>query len=556
MKRPIENLLRSGLCVAALLTISTGCHAQNAVNDGKLHPGDRIVFIGDSITGQGGNFPNGWTHLLEEALAAVHPGETRTLTALGGSGQTVGSWTSIEKHSRDAATILDVKGVDVKATLDGGAEVVVIMLGMNDVLSPSLSTKPDAPDQWKAKYAELIAAVKARTHYRQLALATIPLCTEDPASPKNQMIDALDARLAELAKAENAVLLPVHEAESAALARGRQVKPDYHLTGDFVHPNPMGHVAIATGMLRGLGEDAAAKYLVDKYETPTIARAGGGWPSLSYAVRPKALPLGSDESEYQIQYWWTTDTAVRADLKASRVQLSAPEGWRVTELSTTPASGAFDVKGPLDHLSNVFKLRAGDGVTARETTITVPAPWLIGTGNAGGGGWINGNSTFDPEKGHLPVDDSLATGQGFGQPAELAPGVPLKWARYQSSVDYLGGATTGNIDFSGVTFVSIFEQGFGARWINAPAETKVQFKPSTRTFSGNDFVTLWVNGEKLYAGHVKADRDKVIDATLKPGWNAVVFKSNHVQWQWQFALEMAAADGSDLGGMKVSTVPK
>ncbi|MGB8356624.1 MAG: GDSL-type esterase/lipase family protein, partial [Chthoniobacteraceae bacterium] len=238
-----------------------GAHA-----DTIIHDKDRIVFCGDSITGQGGNGgANGWVGLIGERLAIAHPEGHQTLAALGGSGATVGAWQNFEKRSRDNPVFLDVKGVDVKATLDGGADIVVIMLGMNDVLAPAVKDTPADLDAWAVRYHDLIESIKARTHPRVVALATITPCTEDADSTKNRVEAELNTRLAALAKQENALLLPTHEAMMELLATGRSQRADFHITADFVHPSPAGHLAIAVGMLRGLGESDAAAKLLEKH---------------------------------------------------------------------------------------------------------------------------------------------------------------------------------------------------------------------------------------------------------------------------------------------------
>jgi hypothetical protein len=136
---------------------------------------------------------------------------------------------------------------------------------MNDVLSPSFRADDADFDAWSTRYRALIAALRERTSPRLIALATVPLCTEDEQSPKNQAIASLMQRLNTVAREEKAVVLPVHEAMLEMLGEGRTLNADFHVTADFVHPNGAGHLAIAQGMLKGLGEAGAAQKLSDKY---------------------------------------------------------------------------------------------------------------------------------------------------------------------------------------------------------------------------------------------------------------------------------------------------
>ena len=135
----------SGVIVLmALATLSTAARAGPQVRaertdrpTGIIKDHDRIVFVGDSITGQGViRGKGGWIALIGEGLRLERPALEPTLTGLGGSGATVGAWLNFEQRSRAAPVILDVKDVQVGKTLDAGADVVIVMLGMNDVLPP------------------------------------------------------------------------------------------------------------------------------------------------------------------------------------------------------------------------------------------------------------------------------------------------------------------------------------------------------------------------------------------------------------------------------------
>src|SRR5205085_1244128 len=116
------------------------------------------------------------------------------IIALGGSGQGVQSWSGVEKRSRTEEFFLDVKGIPVKATLDQHADVLVIMLGMNDVLAPYVMNDPASLQKWTDNYRELIKSLQARLTPEVTALATPTLCTEDFYSPKNRMMDKLIKR--------------------------------------------------------------------------------------------------------------------------------------------------------------------------------------------------------------------------------------------------------------------------------------------------------------------------------------------------------------------------
>jgi lysophospholipase L1-like esterase len=225
----------------------------------------RVVLVGDSITGQSRNHPAGYAHQLDWALQQAYPGCHPQIIALGGSGAGVQAWLNNERRSRTESVVLDVKGLDLKTELDQPADVLIVMLGMNDVLAPYVADDLESGQKWMASYRELITALQARLKPKVTAVATATLCTEDEQqSPKNRVMASLNYRLAELAGESRLFVLPTHATMADVLRRGRLLNPEFHVTGDYVHPNEAGHISIAMGMLRGLGETEAARALDDQ----------------------------------------------------------------------------------------------------------------------------------------------------------------------------------------------------------------------------------------------------------------------------------------------------
>jgi lysophospholipase L1-like esterase len=528
-------LCRLTVLLTAFFAIITG-HLAGA---SSLKPGDRIVFIGDSITGQGGNSPQGWVHLIDEALRAARPGNTYSLVALGGSGQGVTTWMHVEKKSRTETFALDVKANDVKTNLDQPADVVISMLGMNDVLFPRVADTPESAERWAADYTKLIQTLRERVTPRVFAVATPTLCTEDDASPKNRVMRDLIAQLTTLAVNENCVVLPTHETMREFLDQGRRASPEFHVTSDFVHPNNAGHVAIAVGMLRGLGETAAAEWLQKKY-APHIFKPR----PLSWRIdrlNTESRTLGAPES-FRIRYYRNAPRS-----SASSVTLDVPAGWRVVSRQHPDAAGGeFVVEGVPATLITKFQLTA-DG---QKAALSIPAPWLIGTTNIGRTGWEG--DKFNPSLKPIPQDEAFSKGEGFGQPTELAPGRALVWSHYIGSIDYGGGNTPGAVDMAGVSFFQNFDVAYGVRWIRSTAERPVGVRIRRLGFVSPSHLTVWLNGKDVYTGQLSAAPSAAIPVTLNPGWNALVFKSNNWQVQWQFAIDLV---GEDLDSLQASAIP-
>ena len=518
--------------------------------DSLLQPNDRIIFIGDSITGQGQNYSEGFKRQMEWALQQEHPDWPLTLIPLGGSGQSVASWLSVEKNSRETEVTLDVKGVGVKATLDQPADVVIIMLGMNDLLAPYVSERLADQDAWVKSYRDLIANIRARLNPRVFAVATITLCTEDPASPKNRMREVLNKRLVALAAEDNCVVIRTGEATQDMLATGRTYRPDFHVTLDFVHPDTAGHTAVAMEMLKALGEGAAAQRVSDRYLPAILKAAAPDLPALSYRVDPVDVPLGDSKQTWDVTCWWTGGE------KKPSVRLQAPAGWTVKPATIDDNTGVFKVTGTPDRITTPLSLVGTEGPTQRTVEIALPAPWLIGAGVLDPGAWPG--QKFDPESGKLPFESALVSGQGLGSPAE-ANGQQLTWRRYYPSVDFTGLADPANVDMYANTFSATFEAGCAARWVYSAKERDINVLLGSNTFAGNIGLVVWLNGTQVYSGVITSEPGKTAraDGHLHVGWNRLLARTNHLAWQWESTCSLAGKDEADtLDDLRYAATPK
>jgi len=530
-------------------SLPVGAYAESIVHDK-----DRIVFCGDSITGLGGKGgANGWVGLIKEGLAIAHPEGGQVFSALGGSGSTVGAWMNFEKKSRDNPVFLDVPNVDVKATLDGGADVLVIMLGMNDVLAPSLKDTPADFDAWAARYHDLIEVLKARTHPRVIALATITPCTEELNGPKNRVEGELNTRMAALAKQENAIVLPTHEAMAELLAEGRKYKPDFHVTADFVHPNPTGHLAIAIGMLRGMGEGDAAAKLLEKYGK-FFRPAAEALPTLSYVLTPQQASPDETARRFTIHYQWTPP----APSAGAPVVVTAtlPEGWKATPARLTGASGDFQVSGPLDRLINKVTLNATAGDLKKQTDINIPAGWRIAVGKGKGLGWTQ-NTNYDPVPDHIPADDLLGKDEAYLKPVAFPMGATPPWQHYIASFNFTGHDDSGSVDMAAVSFFTIQDIAYCVRWIHSDKDRPVDVALGSQTFAGRFSMSVMLDGETLYAGNLSTEpgHKKTVEATLHSGWNRLLVKSSYMAWLWQFYVNLAGKPGDELADLRYTTAP-
>ncbi|MCY2996429.1 MAG: GDSL-type esterase/lipase family protein [Planctomycetota bacterium] len=539
------------IAALAALVLCAAAHYASAAEPLLKRGQSRVVLVGDSITGLSRNYATGFAHQMDWALKQTYPGCRPDLVALGGSGQGVRSWRDVELRSRTQEVLLDVPGINVKSALSQPAEVLIIMLGMNDVLAPYVVDEAAAWEDWTTNYRELIAALRERLRPTVIALAGATLCTEDLASPKNHMLDKLNAQAAVLAKELNLLWLPTSEKMRDVLQQGRRLQPDFHVTYDYVHPNEPGHIAIAIAMLRGLGEEAAAKTVADQRLPQALEKAAGLPPRVSFQVTPVPTTLIEERQSFRVHYWLTVPQG--SSSPPPRVTL-AGDPWDVTPAVIENPEGEFLVSGIPNRRENVWQLIAVvDGQSVRRDVRIAP-PWLVAAGSVAP--FWNGQ-TLDTAKARGPVDEAIAAGRNFTVETD-AGGLKPQWLRLFPSVNYTGGDAPGSVDFSAVTHARNFEAGYGARWIRSDHERTVNLTLSTQAFAGTQHLTVYLNGRDVYSGLLTGEpkRSKTLEVRLERGWNALAFRSNHVTWQWQCSVDVTKVGEDSLDDLRYSIVPK
>jgi hypothetical protein len=425
------------------------------------------------------------------------------------------------------------------------------MLGMNDVLAPYVVDEPAALDEWKANYRELIAALRARLHPQVTALASATLCTEDLASPKNRVLDQINAQASGLAKELGLLWLPTNETMRDVLQQGRHLQPDFHVTYDYVHPNEPGHIAIAIAMLRGLGEEAATTAIAEQRLPLALEKSAGVPPRLSFEVKPMPTPLTEERQRFRVHYWLT---GVQASGGPSPRVTLAGDQWDVTPAVIEAPEGEFAVSGTPNQRENVWRLAAAIGGQSVSRDVRISPPWLVAAGFIAP--FWNGQ-TLDTIKASGPVDVAIAAGRDFTAEAD-ADGRKPQWLRLFPSADYTGGAAPGSVDFAAVTHARTFEAGYGARWIRSDRERTANLALSTQAFVGTNHLTVYLNGREVYSGLLTAEpkHSKTVEVCLTRGWNTLAFRSNHVTWQWQCAVDLKPVGADSLDDLRYSIVPK
>jgi lysophospholipase L1-like esterase len=227
--RPLDC---TALAACVLLGLTAFTHAGEAPV--PLQKGDRIVFLGDSITAAGAG-KAGYITFIKQALTEKHKELGIECIGAGVSGNKV---------------------PDLQKRIDGvlarKPTLVVIYIGINDVWhgerDPARGTPPD---KFAAGLKEVIGKITA-------AGARIVLCTPSVIGEKHDGSNTLDAKLDDYAGISRGVArelkLPVCDLRKAFLDHLKKNNPDNKesgiLTRDRVHLNEAGNRFVAEVMLR------------------------------------------------------------------------------------------------------------------------------------------------------------------------------------------------------------------------------------------------------------------------------------------------------------------
>lgn len=200
-----------------------------------LEKGDRVVFLGDSIT-QGGAGPGGYVTLVKEALARDHRELEVEVIGAGISGNKV----------PDLQKRLERDVLSKKPT------VVVIYIGINDVWH-SQSGRGTPKDVYEAGLKELIERITKADARPILCTASVIGEKTDGSNPLDKMLDEYCDISRAVAKETGTQLIDLRAAFLEHLKQNNAENKDRGiLTGDTVHLNAAGNRFVADQMLKGL----------------------------------------------------------------------------------------------------------------------------------------------------------------------------------------------------------------------------------------------------------------------------------------------------------------
>ena len=248
--------------LAGVLLVAIACATSAAAGDFQIRDGDRVVFLGDSITEQ-----RLYTTYIEAYALTRHPTWKLTFRNVGWGGDT--SWLRQRAHPDEKQLFAADEAAQQKMVEESVGQglsrdllplkptFVTIKFGMNDH-----SYQPFREDIFRAyvrsqtQLAKVLKANGARVAF--LTPQPIEDKRSDPdKDARNQSLRRFSDGLKEVAEKTGAVFVDQFDPYMAILLRERTGNPPTMIGGgDAVHPGPIGHTVMAWAVLKGLGAPA------------------------------------------------------------------------------------------------------------------------------------------------------------------------------------------------------------------------------------------------------------------------------------------------------------
>jgi lysophospholipase L1-like esterase len=210
----------------------------------KLQKGDKLVFIGDSITDCGRTQPvgegreaflgNGYVLYVEALLTAKYPETPINVVNVGTSGHQV----------------TDLRDRWDRDVLDQRPDWLSIMIGTNDVWRQfdtyRLPERGVEVGVYEETLCELVCRV--RPELKGLVMMTPFYLDRNGEDPMRKTMDAYGRVVRKIAEDHDAIFVDTQ----AMFNRLMEHVPTQYIAGDRVHPNPCGHMALARAFLQAV----------------------------------------------------------------------------------------------------------------------------------------------------------------------------------------------------------------------------------------------------------------------------------------------------------------
>jgi len=256
-----------------LLAMVSAAFAEIWVKDG-----DKIAFLGDSITLLGSRFESGYVNLVIGGLAVNGVKAVRIPAGVSG-------------HKSDQMLARLQKDV-----IDKKPQIMTLSCGVNDVAHRQRGIKLE---DYRKNITEIVRQAKAAGI--RVCIMTATMISEKPDFELNQKLAGYNKFLRELAKTENCVLIDTNAEMQKEVLRLRKIYPNVKgnlLMVDNLHMNPLGNAVMAKAVLKGFG-------LSDEQ----IAKAEAGWGEKTLMVQfisiklKNCLPILRTANERKCTFW-------------------------------------------------------------------------------------------------------------------------------------------------------------------------------------------------------------------------------------------------------------
>jgi lysophospholipase L1-like esterase len=339
----LKTLFTSLTVVAAAATFSPSSRAD----DFLIQDGDRVVFLGDSITEQ-----RLYTTYIEGYTLSRHPDWKLTFRNVGWGGDT--SWLRQRAHPDEAklfAAAPDAQQKMVENAVNNGLgrdvlplhpTFVTIKFGMNDFSYQAF--RPDIFGAYTRSQTELakdLTSAGARVAF--LTPQPIEDKRPDPDQDiKNQSLRKFSDGLKEVAATTHTAFVDQFDPYMHIMMAERAKNPKAFIgAGDAVHPGPQGHTLMAWAVLKGLGAtplvssaaiEASGKNV--QAEGCTVENIHAADHVLSFDRLDNALPMPIDKrAEGALALAPVLDDLSRLELKVTGL----PEGAYAITIDGEPA---------------------------------------------------------------------------------------------------------------------------------------------------------------------------------------------------------------------------
>lgn len=248
-----------------------------AADEVAIKTGQKLAFLGDSITQQGAGSPSGYVQLVISGLKAN--GIDVTPIPAGISGHT----------SRDMIARID------KDVIRKKPDWMTMSCGVNDVWHGA--TGVDLPS-YKKNITEMVD--RAQKADIKVMILTSTMIGEDQPNPNNQKLVAYNDFLKELAKEKGCLLADLNADMQAAVTKAGRGQPGaaHTVTIDGVHMVSSGNRMMALGILKAFGLDDAQ-----------LQKAQKAWLDIPHAVELNGRTL------ITIRQWDKIDAIARKEHK-------------------------------------------------------------------------------------------------------------------------------------------------------------------------------------------------------------------------------------------------